>query len=90
MVQQEFFFSYEDDTIYGYKNAILIIKPKVMEIIGKPGDKIKVEGKNIKILKSVGFAKLENGYLTCSERCFGLLEVDNRKVPFLFHKDAYK
>lgn len=84
------FFSYEDDTIYGYKNAILIIKPKVMEIIGKPGDKIKVEGKNIKILKSVGFAKLENGYLTCSERCFGLLEVDNRKVPFLFHKDAYK
>jgi len=84
------FFSYEDDTIYGYKNVIFIIKPKVMEIIGKPGDKIKVEGKNIKILKSIGFAKLENGYLTCNEKCFGLLEVDDRKVPFLFHDDAYK
>ncbi|MEO0223656.1 MAG: hypothetical protein ABIL76_00995 [candidate division WOR-3 bacterium] len=84
------FFSYEDDTIYGYKNVIFIIKPKVMEIIGKPGDKIKVEGKNVKILNSVGSVKLENNYLTCNDKCFGLLEVDERKVPFLFHRDAYK
>jgi len=84
------FFSYEDDTIYGYKNVIAIIKPKVMEIIGKPGDKIKIEGKNVKILKSIGFVKLENDYLTCNDKCFGLLEIDGRKVPFLFHIDAYK
>ena len=84
------FFAYENDTVYGYKNVIFIIKPKVMEIIGKPGDKIKVEGKNVKILNSIGSAKLENGYLTCDDKCFGLLEVDDRKVPFLFHKDAYK
>ncbi|MEO0144639.1 MAG: hypothetical protein ABIL45_06885 [candidate division WOR-3 bacterium] len=83
-------FSYEDDTTYGYKDALLIVKPRVMEIIGKPGDRIKIEGNKIEILRERGEVKLENNYISCDEKCFGILKIDNIFVPFLFHPDAYK
>ncbi len=83
-------FLYEDDTSYGFKNVILIIKPKVLDIIGKPNEKIKIEGKEIQILRERGEVKLENNYLLCSDICFGILKVDSRLVPFLIHPKAYR
>ncbi len=83
-------FLYEDDTSYGFKNVILIIKPKVLDIIGKPNEKIKIQGEKIEILREMGDVKLENNYLLCSDVCFGVLKVDGKLVPFLIHPKAYR
>lgn len=82
-------FFYEDKNSYGYKDVIIIVKPKIMEIISKPGDKVKIEN-TAKIVFSKGDAIIKDNFLYCQSECYGIIKLNDRFVPFLFHKDAYR
>ncbi|MCS7244698.1 MAG: hypothetical protein N2504_06455 [candidate division WOR-3 bacterium] len=80
---------YESKDSYGYKDVIVIVKPKFMEIISKTGDKVKI-GNTAKIVFSKGDVIIKDSFLYCQSQCYGIIRLNGRLVPFLFHKDAYK